>query len=350
MKKRKIFRKSKYSFIDILRYHFDNFISRGIKGVVLLLFVSTLIFVLVVTTITVRIGGGEARTVLWNNLAAAINSWWPFSFDEDEISNVVLISRAVIAIFGLFFTSILIGVISERIETKVRELRRGKSNVIEKNHLIVAGYDFNNITLLKELINASYYSRKILIIDNGNKDEIENHIYTNIDVPNNVKIIVRTFETWDMENLKKCNLESSSAIVIHPMSDLKTLKTIMAIKKILRAYPNSKTHIVSGINDSDYMINFSNEKDVMFQINNLIAKIIAVSNNQVGLAKILTSIISFEGSEFYISSNNSWKGKTFLELMGGMVNAVPVGILRENSYIIAPNYDEVLLNQDELLY
>ena len=134
------------------------------------------------------------------------------------------------------------------------------------------------------------------------------------------------------------------------MSDITTLKVVFAVKNILKKFPNSKTHIVSGINNSEHKLIFSHENDIMFHIDSLIAKMIATSNHQIGLSKVLMSILSFEGSEFYLSQEKKLIGKTFGELTKMMVNAVPVGIARNGKFIIAPQKDEKLLDEDELLY
>lgn len=349
----------KYKISENLKYHFDNFVSRGIRGIVIFLLVGTVAFVLLATFAGMKLGEIPPEKsefgVIWDNFGLAITGWWPFTesnegLDESTKGRIFLFSRLLISVFGLFLTSVLIGLVSEAIENKVRVLRKGKSKVIENNHVIVIGYDERNHILLQELMNTDYKKRKILIIDNKDKEEIEEDLYSNIDVPKNIKVIIRTFELWDIEGLRKCNIDESYAVVISPMSDIMTLKALFAIKKVLRGNKETKTHVVSAIKDSECLIRFSTEKDVMIQIDALIARTISVSYRQVGLSKVLSSILSFEGSEFYLNNNKKYAQKTFGELTLNMINAVPIGILRNKNLILIPNENEKLLEGDELLY
>lgn len=346
--------KNRYSKLEIIKYQFDNFVSRGIRGIIILLFVITIIFVLLMSLPIIfspQYEGPEIINEIWDNFATVINAWWPFG-DGIEVTNNIqyLVSRGVIALFGLFLTSILIGLISESIDSKVRELRKGKTKVIEDGHIIIIGYDDNNYTLIKELMEVTKRKRTILIIDDKDKEEMENDFYTNIKKPKNLKVIFRSIKPWNIDELEKCSIERSSSIIISPIDDVKTLKIVMAAKTILKKYPDSKTHISSAIYNDDYALKFSNDKDVMFSVKNLIAKIIATSNQQIGLSKVITSIVSFENEEFYIGNFKALIGKTFGELMRRMVNGVPIGIYRKGEFITIPNENEKVVSGDEIVY
>ena len=351
--------KEKNTLIDIIKYHFDNFISKSLSGMIIFLFIITIVFVLFISIPAIVIDANKVESqypqleIIYNNFATVINQWLPFSYDNDFVANktfVVLITRVVIAVFGLLFTGVLIGIIGEVIENKIEELRQGRSKVIEHGHIVVMGYDERNHTLIKELILSTRKKLTILIIDEKEKEDIKEDVYTNIKVPSNIKLIIRTMKLWDVEGLKKCNIEESSAIVISPTSDINTLKIVFAVKRILKEYPNSKTHIVSGIKNEEYRIDFSKKEDIMFGINDLIARTIATSNHQSGISNVLTSVLSFEGSEFYIKSDKALIGRKFGDIVINMVNAMPIGLYRNEELIIPPKANEIILENDELLY
>ena len=353
---------NKNSIIDIIKYHFDNLFFSGLTKKIICLFLITIIFVLLISIPAIFFDGSKVESeipqfeILYNNFATVINQWWPFSYDNDFVANkmfITLFVRVVIAVFGLFFTSILISIISEAVENKIREFQQGKSKVIEKGHIVVIGYDVRNHTLIKELILSikdKKQKQKILIIDEKIKEEIEEDIYLNVNIPSNVKIIIRTMKLWDVEGLRQCSIENSSVIVISPISDIWTLKVVFALKKILKEYPNSKTRIVSGINSDELKINFSNDKDIMFSIDDLIAKVITTSNYQFGLSNVLKSILSFDGAEFYVRKSEMLVGKKFKEIVCNMINGMPIGLIRDGNLICPPNIDEKVLKNDELLY
>lgn len=345
---------NKYSKIDIIKYKYDNFISKGIRGIIIMLLVITIIFVLLMSLpiiLNAKYAGAEKINEVWDNFATVINAWWPFAEEQTVVENIgYFVIKVAIAIFGLFLTSVLIGLISESIDTKIRGLRQGKTKVFEEDHIIVIGYDENNYTLIKELVEVTKKRRTLLIVDDKDKEEMETDFYTNIKCPKNLKVIFRSIKPWNINDLEKCSVEKSSSVIISPIDDISTLKTVMAVKAILHKFPKSKTHISSAIYNDDYALKFSNDRDVMFSVKNLIAKIIATSNQQIGLSKIITSIVSFENHEFYIGNNKSFIGKTFGELTAKMVNAVPIGIYRKGEFIIIPNQNERIVSGDEMVY
>lgn len=345
-----------------IKYFFDNLLSSNKYTIIIILALFTILFVLVLSAITIITNKSQSDTenlsLIWDNFATAINAWWPFNGDgvlltkeDDQNPNslIFIISKILIAIFGLLLTSTLIGYISEIISEKFSELQKGKTEVLEEGHIIIIGYDYNNHTLIKELIKAKN-NRKILIVDDKDISEIRENLKTNIDVPSNVKIIYRSLNPSNIEDLEKCNIENSYAIVIQPTNDINTLKSVMALKKILKCHPTSSTHIVCAIKNDDYLLNFSNKKDIILSINSLLARIIATSNHETGLSKVLISLFSFNGSEMYLKKIDKYIGLTFGKILYKMYGAVPIGILRNNEYILIPDENEKIKKDDELLY
>jgi len=58
-------------------------------------------------------------------------------------------------IFRLIIITILIGLISNGIMVKIESLRKGRSFVIEENHVVILGWSSKVFTLLSELIIAN---------------------------------------------------------------------------------------------------------------------------------------------------------------------------------------------------
>lgn len=87
----------------------------------------------------------------WDAMANTINSWMPASSDGES---AYLILNSLTALFGLLFTSVLFGVVSNLIEEKVNNLRNGNSIVLEKGHTLILGYNLGEHGLLKQLIES----------------------------------------------------------------------------------------------------------------------------------------------------------------------------------------------------
>ena len=121
-----------------MQYSFDNRMANSRFGLIRLL-VTFSFMVVVVVTIVMAIAQQDKTTFgenLWDNTATFINAWMPSASDASEepeeetegdnanIDWTYLFLNSIVAIAGLFGTSVLIGIISTAIEEKVTDLKR----------------------------------------------------------------------------------------------------------------------------------------------------------------------------------------------------------------------------------
>ena len=117
-----------------LSYMFDNLMSKGTLSLILLLAVITLV-VIVIAGLVVSIAdpetNGNVLQSAWMSLMHALDAG---TIAGDDTSNLLfIVMMSIVTICGLFITSMLIGVISTGLESKMEDLRKGHSLVLEKN-------------------------------------------------------------------------------------------------------------------------------------------------------------------------------------------------------------------------
>ena len=59
-----------------------------------------------------------------------------------------------VMLFNIFFASIVIGALISGMQTRLEELKRGRTKVVESNHTVILGWSEQIITVLSELIQA----------------------------------------------------------------------------------------------------------------------------------------------------------------------------------------------------
>src|SRR5215218_6319406 len=136
-------RKPKTSLGQRLRYRFDNSMSRGTPALIAWLSVVTLLLILLFT-VAVSVfnlrGGNESGGFLREMAQSLFHALDPGTIGGDAASPWrFLITMLVLTIAGLFIVSALIGVIASGIDTKLADLRRGRSIVIESDHTVILG-------------------------------------------------------------------------------------------------------------------------------------------------------------------------------------------------------------------
>lgn len=345
----------KRSFKEKFLYWFDNRMARGTVSMIKMLALASVAVVILFTLIIFLCGFGEEGSflsILWDNLATIINAWMPSS-EDGSVGYIIL--NAIVAIIGLLVTSVLIGIFSTAMEEKIESLRKGNSQVLEEGHTVVLGFSSGEYELLNQLI-ASAAGRKLCLVvaDDAEKDEMEEAIHDNLEVPKNVKIICRHADITDPQALTCCSIDTAKNVIIPPMDDERTVKTYLAVETVLREAGHT-ADVIGAVSEDHYLLPKVAEKDqasrrITLQVNKLVARILARTCCQPGLSYAFTDLFNYDGSEMYCDDASALVGKTFGELTASMEGGVPVGLEREGQMLLIPDAAETVCEGDRLLY
>ena len=332
-------------------YWFDNQMARGSLSLIRLLVIATvLIIVLLAAVISALDGEVSLFEAFWETMVTVINAWMPSAGDG---SLVYVLFMAVAAVAGLLITSVLIGIFSSAIEEKITSLRKGNSVVLEEDHIVVLGFYPGEYTLLRQLILAAAGNPcTIVVADDIERDEMEESIHDNIEIPDNIRIICRTVDIFDPATLEKLSLETCRTVIIAPTDDIRTMKTLLAVSKIINSSDNDKVRIGAIVSKDEYRFppTIASQHNVTtLQTNDTIAKIIAHSCTQPGLSEVFREVFNFEGCELYTISLDGIEGLRFEDLVLQVDQALPVGISSHGKITLNPEPDAVIGPGDRLL-
>ncbi|MCF0114443.1 MAG: hypothetical protein HUJ56_03740, partial [Erysipelotrichaceae bacterium] len=233
-----------YTWKERLQYWFDEKMAKGPSALIYLLGVVTVVMVLLLACVYAGIEGETFSSSLWNSFASTVNAW--VAYYEDG-SPVYLIVMSLAGIGGLFITSMLIGILTASIEEKMGQLRKGNSRVIESSHWVILGSVEHSILLIEELIMSLGDEKKTLVFAcEGEKDELEDQIKSKIDIPDNIKFVVRSVDTKDSDQLECLSLNDAQKIIINEEDDFETLKCLLAVNNVL-SEGDSEAKIVTYI-------------------------------------------------------------------------------------------------------
>ncbi|MCQ2501482.1 MAG: hypothetical protein MJ117_09075, partial [Lachnospiraceae bacterium] len=336
------------------QYWFDNQMSKGTGAMILMLAVLTIVVVIVIVGIINGIEPSEdgVTSTAWDVITTVINAWMPYSEDGGL---GFLIPTAIAAMFGLLFTSVLIGIVSTAIEEKIDSLKKGNSLVVEEGHTVVLGFESGAYEVISQLIAAVESNEKLCLVvaGEGEKDEMEAEIRDNIVLPKNVKLIYRKIDICSTAALECCSIETAKSVIISCYDDMKTVKSALAVINRLKEYPEANVRITTSVTRNEFLFpeTLTKRNNIqMIQTNDVIARIIAHACSQPGIAKTFIEVMNFEGAELYVNSNPDIIGKTFSELYQTMDDGVPVGLLRGEDVILGQALNETLQAGDRLVY
>ena len=169
----------KRTWREKIQYQFDNIMSKGTIALIGLLFGITMIVVGLAGIVAVIFGAdGGLGSQIWASAMHVLDAGTLTADTLDSIPYVIIMS--VVTLCGLFVTSILIGIITTGFESRLKELRKGKSIVLEERHTVIIGFNDNVYTLLNELIeaNSNHKNQCIVVVGTQEKEEMEegNHV------------------------------------------------------------------------------------------------------------------------------------------------------------------------------
>jgi hypothetical protein len=346
-------KQKKFTFKQRFNYWFDNRMSKGSLGLIRVLIAVSVVLTITMAGLIILFGfneDGEVASVFWDSIATVINAWMP-SYEDGSIGYLIIMS--VTAIAGVLFTSVLIGIITSAIEEKIDNLKRGNSFVLEKDHIVVLGFNPGEYTLLNQLILAAGDDPACIVIaEDMEREEIEQNIAENLDIPKNVRIVCRTVDITDPASIEKCSVETCKTVIVTPTDDLKTIKAILAVSALLqkKGAPEISVNAIISKNEYRFPASVASANNITtLQTNNIMAKMISHSCTQTGLAELFREVFNFEGSEFYLEDIDGVDGLTFLELTSKLNNAIPIGVCRDRKTILKPDSDFKLTGSDRIL-
>ncbi len=346
--------KSKKTFREKSRYFFDNLMSRGTLSLIgflaIISFALILIFTIVLWLINI-LPGKNFSELLWLNIFKTLNTGTLSGADPGQMNFLL---SFLIALASIFITSLLIGLLTAGIQQKIWSLSQGRSKVIESDHTIILGWSEIIFTVIRALNESAINqkSRKIVIMAQKNKTEMEEIIREKVRISKNLKIICRKGNPIDLNDLKIVNISTSRSIIIIEDSDSKVLKTILAINSSRDHTRIKPFNIVTTLNenknlDSGRIAGEGQAKYVLSKV--FIARLIANTCYQPGLSLVYNDLLTFKGDEIYIREVPKITGKTFKEILFMFEDSAVIGINSGSKIILKPPPDTIIGSGDKII-
>lgn len=330
-------RKHWSSLIGRLRYQFDNFMSKGTVALVSgLAFVSLLFIVLMavlVSTSGMAPEGGDRLSLpeaLWGVLMRTLDS----GAVGGDTGWVFRLTMLFVTFGGIFVVSTLIGLLSSGIDAKLEDLRKGRSRVLETDHIVILGWSLQIFTLISELAlaNANRPDTCIVVLSDEDKVEMETALYDTLGKLPRIRLVCRTGSPSTMADLGIVSIQTArSIIILNPIgehADTQLVKTLLAITSIPRSHPQPY-HLVAQVQTPktlDVLNLVAHHQIEPLLINDLIARIVVQTCRQSGLSTVYVDLLNFSGNEIYFREEPALYGKTYGEALLAYNHSAVIGV------------------------
>ncbi|HEV7740900.1 MAG TPA: NAD-binding protein [Pseudolysinimonas sp.] len=357
------------SFRERFSYWFDNWMARGTLALMALLGLATVVLVLVVfALVQVFTAFGvypndnpktNPLDTLWGNLMRTLD---PGTMGGDQ-GWVFRILMLVITIGGLIIVASLIGIISGAFDSKVEELRKGRSRVLETDHTLILGWSSKVFPIISELTiaNQSRGKSAIVILADRDKVEMEDEIKAQVGqqlkkAGGNTKIIVRSGDPMNLAELAVVSPNNArSIIVLAPENDDDPDSVVIKTTLAVTNNPNRKDGAYHIVGELQHPSNLEagrlvgKEEAHWVLANDLISRIMVQTSRQSGLSVVYGELLDFDGAEIYFTEQPSLVGKTFFDAQLAFVDSMVIGVVSDGHALLNPASDYVLAAGDSLI-
>jgi voltage-gated potassium channel Kch len=349
-----------------LRYWFDNWMSRGPIALMALLGAATVAFVVVLGTIAwvvlslirdeENLGDDPAGPLdlIWRSLMRTLDpgtmggdQQWPFR-----------IMMLIVTIGGLVIVASLIGIVSGAFDSKVEELRKGRSRVLEQDHTLILGWSTKVFPIVREIsiANLSRGKSAIVILADRDKVEMEDDIKAQVGDTGKTRIIVRSGDPMNLAELEVANPHTARSIVVLAPDDADdpdstVIKTALAVTNNPRRKAGSY-HIVGELQDPGNLeaATLVGRDEAHWVLSTeLISRITVQTCRQSGLSVVYSELLDFDGAEIYFTEQPALVGKTYFDAQLGFATSAVMGLVQGGKVTLNPPADTVLAAGDQII-
>jgi voltage-gated potassium channel Kch len=236
---------------------------------------------------------------------------------------------------GIAISGAVIGFISAQIIRAVAKLQEGKSAVIESGHTLILGWSNRIFPILSELAIANQNVRKprVVIFAPTTRALMDAEIRSRVANLGKLKVITRTGDVTNPEDLKRANVSTAKSIIIldaDEVGDANIVSTVLAVKAV---NANASTRIVAELDDdhtAEAITTATNGQVIAVRSQHVIARVTAQASRQPGLAAVTLDLLDFAGDEIYMTAIPELVGKTYGDALLAFNEASVIGLVDSN--------------------
>jgi ion channel POLLUX/CASTOR len=307
------------------RYWFDNTLNSGTAALIgwLGLF-STIIVIISALVVTIFNVDPAERDIsfieaLWVSLMRTLDPGNLSSDDGWAFRWVML----VVTIVGVLIVSTLIGIVNAGITQTLEAMRKGRSFVDERDHILILGWSPLIFSLLNKLVVARHKHQRLTMVILADKDkiEMEDEIHAKVHHDKKVKIVLRSGSAIDRHDIEIVNPHSARTIVVmaqeNDLHDTHSIKTIMALMKSHNR-KSEKYHIIVEVRDRENLevLELLGKDEITPIVSEeLFSRITVQTSLQSGLSEVYNELLDFNDVQMELVGAESWAGLTYGEAL-----------------------------------
>jgi hypothetical protein len=217
--------------------------------------------------------------------------------------------------------------------------------VVETGHTVVLGWAEQSLTIIRELAsaNSSEGGGVVAVLSDADKQVMERELYSFISEEElrGTKVVFRSGSRLRTADMRTVAIEQARSVII--VSDVR-LDPDTADAEVLQVVLNLTTmdltdgcSVVAEVRDVDnepLVILVGGDLVKTVTSHDIIGRLMLLFVRQPGLARVYSSVLGFEGSEFYVEHWEALVGTRWRDVAVRFLDAVPIGVQRGKGEVL----------------
>ena len=349
-----------YRILKYIRYRIDRIFNKGLLHQLIVLIIIILSILLIVSLFMKLAFNYPIFDAFWDSLMQFIDTGNISAAESERGVNGIVITFLAVTFFGVCGWGLLIAMINNSLQERIKNLTEGNAFIMERNHSIILGYGEEVLTIIDEFIKGR--AKKMVLLSEYDHNTIKKRIsfLKNYKKSN---IIIRQGNPSIYENLLLLNIEKATSISIVNDNDTESLKILLSLKRIMEesnhkhkvkidicVLVNKKEsiEIISSINDTNFFnIHIIYKYEILY-------KLIGQSIIYTGLSSIYEELFDIKGIDIEIIYNHNIDNMSFKELSLKYIdkNKILLGLVKKETELTSlyiPDVDYRIKKDDELV-
>ncbi|BDZ46704.1 CASTOR/POLLUX-related putative ion channel [Naasia aerilata] len=334
--------------------------AKGTVALMGLLALATVVFIALIALVVSLFhlfpddGSPDFWEVLWGNLMRTLDSGTMGGDTGWGFRTAML----VVTIGGVIIVASLIGIISSAFDSKVEDLRKGRSKVLETDHTLILGWSSKVFPIISEICIANESRRRatIVVLADRDKVEMEDELRAQIEKPGRTRIVVRSGDPMNLADLEIASPHTARSIVVLAPEDSAdpdsvVIKTTLALTNNPRR-KEEPYHVVGEIRDPANLeaARLVGKDEAHWVLaSELISRITVQSCRQSGLSVVYTELLDFDGDEIYFTTEPSLVGRTYFDAQLAYPECSVIGMVKGGTVQLNPAADAPYEEGDQLI-
>lgn len=343
-----------------IRYHFDNVLSRGTWGVLLWLLAITLLVVLVGSLLLVafgqRLGGSADDSFLEDFWQSAMRTLDPGTMADDVGWGARLVAL-VVTLFGVLIAGALIGIIVSAVEQSVARMQRGRSTVVESDHVVILGASSRLTVIVRQLALSGTTRRRnaIVVLANREPAELNQEIRSSGVDLHGTRLVFRWGDPSRTADLALVAIGRARTVIVladdEASNDAGVIKAVLSAGAVLGGF--DRIPIVAELGDqrtAEGLLRACGGLVSPLVPMQAIASITTYTLRQPGLSQVIQEIVNFRGADLYVRELGELDGWQFGDTVAKYERTRPIGRMAADGTVeLNPDRDTILGGGDRLI-